>query len=463
MCALKLAVVGHTNTGKTSLMRTLAHDASFGEVSPRPSATRHVEGLSLLAGGERVIDLFDTPGLEDPIGLLDALEAQAQPGERLDGPARIERFLHSSAAATRFEQEAKVLRQLLACDAGLIVIDSRDPVLAKYRDELTLLSMCGKPLLPVLNFIHSTPNHQTDWQDTLARHGLHSVVAFDTVTPLDDGEQRLLSKLMLLLDAHAEALQRLMNARSEEAASRREAAAQRIAALLLDVAAYRMDVPAEDEAALHNGLTQMRDTVRQAEIDAIRDLLALYRFRPDDVESSGLPMLQGRWNDDLFSEEALKRMGIRLSRGLVAGAAAGIGIDLVLGGLTLGAATLAGAAAGGLWQLGQMYGGKIIGKLRGVRSLSVDDAILRLLALRQLWLLDVLQQRGHAAMERIALDAGHHLDWRKDRLPDALSKARSRSEWSQFNADFDADARLPALGTLSAMLVSEQAGSAKPR
>ena len=46
--ALNLAVVGHTNTGKTSLMRTLLRDTHFGEVkdeaapratlSKRPSA-----------------------------------------------------------------------------------------------------------------------------------------------------------------------------------------------------------------------------------------------------------------------------------------------------------------------------------------------------------------------------------------------------------------------------------------
>ncbi|WP_200870248.1 GTPase, partial [Pseudomonas aeruginosa] len=41
---LILAVVGHTNTGKTSLLRTLTRDRGFGEVSHRPSTTRHVEG-----------------------------------------------------------------------------------------------------------------------------------------------------------------------------------------------------------------------------------------------------------------------------------------------------------------------------------------------------------------------------------------------------------------------------------
>jgi len=50
--ALKLAVVGHTNVGKTSLLRTLTRDVGFGEVSHRPSTTRHVEGARLSVDGE---------------------------------------------------------------------------------------------------------------------------------------------------------------------------------------------------------------------------------------------------------------------------------------------------------------------------------------------------------------------------------------------------------------------------
>jgi len=146
--ALKLALVGHTNVGKTSLLRTLTRDIGFGEVSHRPSTTRHVEGARLLVDGESLLELYDTPGLEDAIALLDHLERIERPGERLDGPARTERFLEGSEARQRFEQEAKVLRQLLASDAGLYVIDAREPVLAKYKDELAVLAGCGKPLLP---------------------------------------------------------------------------------------------------------------------------------------------------------------------------------------------------------------------------------------------------------------------------------------------------------------------------
>ncbi|MEI4697898.1 DUF3482 domain-containing protein, partial [Pseudomonas aeruginosa] len=75
-------------------------------------------------------------GLEVAFALLDSLVAVERPGERLDGAERMARLLDSNVARGRFEQEAKVVRQVLASDAGLYVIDAREPVLAKYRDEL---------------------------------------------------------------------------------------------------------------------------------------------------------------------------------------------------------------------------------------------------------------------------------------------------------------------------------------
>src|SRR5690606_18092172 len=192
---LKLAVVGHTNVGKTSLLRTLLRDVGFGEVSHRPSTTRHVEGARLSVAGQPLLELFDTPGLEDAIALLDYLERLDRPGERLDGPARLERFLQGAEARQRFEQEAKVVRQLLQSDAGLYVIDAREPVLAKYRDELAVLADCGKPLLPVQNFVRDPRQREEEWRTALARLGLHALVRFDPLAPPEDGERRLYESL----------------------------------------------------------------------------------------------------------------------------------------------------------------------------------------------------------------------------------------------------------------------------
>ena len=430
---LKLAVVGHTNVGKTSLLRTLTRDVGFGEVSHRPSTTRHVEGARLSVDGEALLELYDTPGLEDAIALLDYLERLERPGERLDGPARLARFLDGSEARQRFEQEAKVLRQLLASDAGLYVIDAREPVLAKYRDELQVLASCGKPLLPVLNFVSSASHREPDWREALARLGLHALVRFDSVAPPEDGERRLYESLALLLESARGQLERLVADQQAQRLARQRSAQRLIAELLIDCAACRRSVASDTELE-RQAISELRNAVRQREQRCVEALLKLHGFRREDANAGHLPLLDGRWGDDLFNPETLKLLGVRLGSGVAAGAAAGAGVDLLVGGLTLGAAALAGAIAGGALQTARNYGSRLMGKLKGQRELTVDDAVLRLLALRQQQLMHALDSRGHAAQDSIRLDAPQEQAWRKGKLPEALAKARAHPQWSSLNS-----------------------------
>lgn len=427
---VRIAVVGHTNTGKTSLLRTLARDTGFGEVSSRPSTTRHVEGVRLIADDEVLVELFDTPGMEDPIALLEALEAIEPPvGERLDGPARIEHFLAGDSARRRFEQEAKVLRQLLASDAGFYVVDARDPVLAKHRDELAILGACAVPLLPVLNFVRSPVANESAWREALSRLGLHAVVRFDTVTPERDGERRLYEKLATLLDDYRPALDRLVACREREACERRAAALRLVAALMIDVAAARVGLASGDEEEAREAVDALSECVRAREQQCVEALLALYRFRDSDVDADSLPLVEGQWQEDLFDPDTLRSMGIKLGTGAAAGAAAGVGVDLMFGGLTLGAAAAIGALAGGGYQAVRHFGDRVLGALTGRRNLAVDDAILRLLALRELALVAALEARGHAAITPVARST-RVAHWREGALLAPLQRARSRPEWS---------------------------------
>src|SRR5471032_384265 len=430
--ALKLAVVGHTNVGKTSLLRTLTRDVGFGEVSHRPSTTRHVEGARLSVDGEALLELYDTPGLEDAIALLDYLERLDRPGERLDGPARLARFLEGSEARQRFEQEAKVLRQLLASDAGLYVIDAREPVLAKYRDELSILASCGKPLLPVLNFVSSADHREPDWREALARLGLHALVRFDSVAPPEDGERRLYESLALLLEGARPQLERLVLDLEAQRRARRQSANRLIAELLIDCAACRRSVISAADAQTQ-AIAELRQAVRQREQRCVEALLKLYGFRRGDAAAGDLPLLDGRWGDDLFNPETLKQLGVKVGGGIAAGAAAGAGVDLLVGGLTLGVAAIAGAIAGGALQTARSYGSRLLGKIKGHRELTVDDSVLRLLALRQRQLLKALNLRGHAAMHSIKVDTPQDKTWREGKLPDALHKARAHPQWSSLN------------------------------
>ena len=451
---LKLAVVGHTNVGKTSLLRTLTGDVHFGEVSHRPSTTRHVEGARLSVEGQPVLELYDTPGLEDAIALLDHLERLERPGERLDGPARLGLFLEGSEARQRFEQEAKVLRQLLESDAGLYVIDAREPVLSKYRDELEVLAGCGKPLLPVLNFVTSRDHREPEWREALSRLGLHALVRFDSVAPPEDGGRRLYESLALMLENARPQLERLIEDQEAQRQARRQSAARLIADMLIDCAACRRSVET-DAAAEAQAVEALRQAIRQREQRCVDALLKLYAFRKDDVTTSDLPLMDGRWGDDLFNPETLKHLGIRVGGGVAAGAAAGAGVDLMVGGITLGAAALVGAIAGGALQTARSYGGRLLGKIKGHRELTVDEGVLRLLALRQRHLMIALGVRGHAAMNSIELTSPDDKTWRQGRLPEPLSRSRAHPQWSSLNPRprLDQAERQEAVGELADILL----------
>jgi hypothetical protein len=463
---LRIAVVGHTNTGKTSLLRTLARDREFGEVADRPGVTRHVEGVHLMVKGERVLTLYDTPGVEDAIALLAYLERlDTRPldglAQRPDGPARIARFLDTPEARGRFEQEAKVLRQLIASDAALYVVDARDPVLPKHRDELLILGACARPLLPVLNFIAQPDSRATEWRETLARLGLHAIVEFDAVAPAEDGEARLYTRLATLLDARAEAITRsLIDDLALQRQQRERAAAQRIADLLVDTAALRRRVHG-DAPAVEAAMAALHDDVRAREQAAVDSLLALYGFGADDYAAADLPLTEGRWETDLFHPQALKDTGVRVARGVVAGAGVGAAIDVMSGGLTLGMVTLAGAAAGGAWEGLERVGRHALDRVRGYKELTVGDAVLQVLALRQLALVRALARRGHAAQAPLRLDADVEKVWRSGRLPEALHAARAHPDWSGLNGNVDASRqRQQACDAIAASLLGSQAPEA---
>ena len=437
---LIIAVVGHTNTGKTSLLRTLTRNPEFGEVNDSPGTTRHVEGIQLLIGETPVIEFFDTPGIEDAIGLADYIERICPREERLDAYERIDRFLDSVESRRRFEQEARVLKKMLEVDAALYVIDTRDALLSKHKEELATLASCGCPILPVLNFTRHKYQRVDEWREGLSRLGMHAIVEFDTVAPPLEGEDQLYERLALLLDRHAATLKTLQDNIRAQRLQRRQEANRLLAELLVDVAALRISTPATP-AALEETTQVLRDLVRQREQHALHALLTHYNFRHEDFLQHPLPLEGERWGMDLFSPQTLKEAGIEVGKGAAAGAAAGFTVDLITAGLSLGSGTLIGAAVGGAWQGLDRFGKRLLGKLRGYQEVTVDDTVIRLLAARQIALIQALEQRGHAARDPITIDIDRVAGFHGTQLPDSLLETRSNPQWSTLSDAFEPSVR----------------------
>lgn len=459
---LKVVVVGHTNTGKTSLLRTLSRDEGFGQVSDEPATTRQVEGIQLLlSDGEAVMTLLDTPGLEDPGGVLDALDRFAG-SERFDTPERVHRFLEGPDAATQYEQEAKVLRQMLDSDAAIYVIDCREPVLGKYREELTILTYCAIPVLPVLNFVASAASREPEWREQLARLNLHAVVAFDTVVFDEAGERRLYEKLRTMLDAFDRPLQRLIEDRRQQGEWLRRAAAEYLAELLIDTAGCLRVIPGDLEPAkLREMILRNQDAVRQREQRSVDGLLRLFRFSSSHYDHQHLPLVNGAWGMDLFNPDALKHYGVRMGGGAAAGAAAGAVIDAATLGGTLGLGTLTGTAIGAVLGTSIPLRRRIWGRLHGFSEWRVSDDTLRLLMVRQMGLIRALLRRGHAAQAPLVAGAPPGGRRGQGPLPGPVREARLKPQWSRLNPDrFDATRgdRQVAVQRLTEDILAELAG-----
>ena len=446
MQTLSLAVVGHTNTGKTSLMRTLLRDSRFGEVQNAAATTRHVAQAALGDGVETWLYLHDTPGLEDAGGVLDWLEENTSPQH--EGIERLQQFLDSPAAQNEWAQEAKVLRQVLASDAALYVVDAREDVLPKYKDELTVLSWCAKPVMPVFNFIHG--QNMDEWQTLLARRSLHVSSRFDTVAFDFSGEMVLWQQLATLL-GQPPALSALTAFRQQEWQQLERQAYVLVAQFLLDAAACVRQF--EDKSRSQAVLDEMQAAVAVHESSLHQQLFALYRFYYSDADIQGQQVLRA-FRQNPFDAELLKDYGIRTGKAAATGALLGLGVDALTLGTSLGLGATIGGVLGGLagnWQV-------LYDKIQGIETLMIDNATLTLLAARSLHLLQTLKSRGHAATNSVVLQDKVALPWKADALPKVLQQARLQPKWSALNPSYEPQSRKrqEAVEALAARLAGQE-------
>lgn len=113
----------------------------------------------------------------------------------------------------------------------------------------------------------------------------------------------------------------------------------------------------------------------------VRALLKRYKFNAQDFPRHTLPLEGERWGMDLFHPQALKDAGLHLGKGMAAGAMAGATVDLFTAGST-GAAALRARRPEAC--RAPTATASVSGLLKGYQEISVDDAVLCLLALRQI-------------------------------------------------------------------------------
>lgn len=418
---VELALVSHTNNGKTTLARTLL-GRDVGEVRDAANVTDRSEAHALIGteSGD-VLMLWDTPGFGDSVRLARRLAASGNP---------IGWFLSEVWDRWRdrpfwlAQQALRAARD--AADVVLYLVNAaEDPADTGYlQPELQILQWLGRPVLVLLNQTgapregDADAREQARWREHLAGHPIvrgvltldaftlswvHEQVFFDAVAPLlpaakQAGYARLVAAWRADNDARFERSMQAVAAQIGAAACDQQAlppatAGMRVKSVLSAVGIGQKVQDARQQQAMDQLLKRLQLGIESS----TQQLLELHHLAPGAAAE-----VNERVREHFDLKAPLSEAQAGLLGAVLTGAAVGLKADVVSGGLTMGAGALIGGVVGALTFASAAWG---FNELDGRHAAQVrfSEALLRNLltagVLRYLTVAHFGRGRGHFAAD----------------------------------------------------------------
>ncbi len=337
------AIVGHPNKGKSSLVATLARDASV-RIGPEPGTTVYAREFPMRVGGRVLYTLVDTPGFQRARAALDWLRQHDT--DAASRPAMVARFIREHEADGIFRNECELLRPVVA-GAGLIyVVDGATPYGPEYDAQMEILRWTGQPSLAVINPI-GEPRFVEPWRRALEQF-FRVVRVMDVLQAPFEQQLELLRAFGQLREEWRSPVDAAVTALIEHRERQVEDAARVMAEMIADAVTHQeirdlsKDVdPAPHAAALEESY---RGRVRQIEEVARREVEAIYGFDEVDREEAAMKLLE----TDLLSRESWLAFGLKKRDLVVVSATGGAIAGGVIDSALLGASFLTGSVIGGV-------------------------------------------------------------------------------------------------------------------
>lgn len=424
----RIAVVGHPNKGKSSIVATLAEDDSVA-ISPLPGTTVRSRCYPMRVDGEVLYELFDTPGFQRPRETLTWLtEHHPAAHERAQ---TVHDFVSAHADDPRFHDECELLRPVLEGAGILYVVDGSKPYGPEYEAEMQILQWTGRPRMALINMI-GNGDYAEEWQRALDQF-FSMVRSFDATRADFSRRLALLRGFGELSEDWRPAMERAVAVLEAEHEHRRRRSAAEIADLLIFAATARvaeMLDDAQDERSRHPVLAErLQNEIRRRETQTRDTIQAFYQHAAVTREEQAAGLL----GLDLFSEQAWRVFGLSrmqlATTGAMSGALAGGGVDALLGGSSLLLGAGLGALVGGIGAfLGteQLAHVKVLGMPIGGLELVVgpikDPNVAWILLTRSLLHHRLVAERNHARREALLVDAAAEARL-ADRIPTSDRRA----------------------------------------
>ena len=449
---LVVAVVGPTNEGKTSLLRTLTNDPDFGCVNAFTGTTVRAEIQKVFYRGiAEILQLIDTPGFQTSSEIMERVwespEVEARRGEY--GLAEILGAIPLDDED--FRHDLRAWREIERSDVVIFVANvAENPNKSLLKNTLTLLQHIGKPTLVAYNNLGDAErptstgspvreNFQREWDETLSRNSFFLVQRYDAHRRSFQDEVALFEKLVAL--TRDELTQRVLRLEIQERRARelRRLGNSRtiVAEMLLDVAAFQQEETGVELADWKERQKEiertLRETVLQREHEAQSALLETWGFKFGALDREALVVDDdSQERDDVFGDDVKKSGAV----GAGVGAAIGGIVDVASAGLTFGTGLTIGAFLGGLIGGGGVmaYNSKYDKKRKRLSS-RVQKRVVEALTARGVDLVRKLQTRGKAM---------------EDATPATLAAQPPRIELPDLFKTLESFSRIPGYSKLNA-------------
>jgi hypothetical protein len=427
-----LALVSHTNVGKTTLARTLLR-RDVGEVLDQAHVTDTTEPFALFENerGESVV-LTDNPGFGDSVRLLGRLRGLPDPLAWLVGQVWdrfADRPLYCSQQAVRHvRDEADVVLYLVNA--------SEDPEQAGYLDpELELLAWIGRPVVLLLNQTGAPADAAARERDVARWRALgagspvvRDVLPLDAFTRCWLQEGLLYGRLREVVPAERrDLLDGLLERWRAEQAATFASSVSALAALLARAAGDAEPVPGSGRREVRRAAETLAARLREAASEADERLIALH-----GLDGEAAKALRVEIGDVTAPELRTPTWQRSLWGGVLGGALGGLAADIATGGLSLGGGALVGALLGVAGGGGLAYGMELLRGEEEPRAAwspafldrLAADALLRYLAVAHFGRgAGSFRARDHPALFQEVSERA--LQAERDALRQAFSRARA--------------------------------------
>jgi hypothetical protein len=339
----EVAVLGHPNEGKSTLVSTLAEDDRI-RVSRIPGETTVSRVYTVKIDGKPIIRFVDTPGFQVPRQTLAWFRAWT--GDPAD---LVPQFIKAVGSDPFYVDECELLSPV-ARGAGIIyVVDGSRPVRKDDLAEMEILRLTGRPRMAVINARNPGQDYTRQWKQEFGRS--FNVIRVFNASTADFRERIRLMESLKAMDQEWEAsLDQVIRAFLDQQDKRRRQACVHITHALEKSLCFSVSAPlapGDDPEQRRTDLTRtFQQGILRIESKLFDRIRALFHHHLYEYPLPRYSVL----HHDLFAKKTWELLGLTrfqlASAGAILGSTLGAAADVAAAGLTFGIFTAAGGVLG---------------------------------------------------------------------------------------------------------------------